>query len=75
MSECANSTGARSVGRGWNMAKPILLSLLRRRVVPHGRLMVVDCGYSVGLPAPGVLDEPLVPGGVRQSSAPQEAKL
>jgi NAD(P)-dependent dehydrogenase (short-subunit alcohol dehydrogenase family) len=30
-----------------------------------GGLMVVDDGYSVGLPVPGVLDEPPVSGAVR----------
>jgi NAD(P)-dependent dehydrogenase (short-subunit alcohol dehydrogenase family) len=47
------------------MAKPILYLCSGDASFHTGDLMVVDGGYSVGLPVPGVLDEPLVPGGVR----------
>jgi NAD(P)-dependent dehydrogenase (short-subunit alcohol dehydrogenase family) len=47
------------------MAKPILYLCSDDASFHTGDLMVVDGGYSVGLPVPGVLDEPLVPGGVR----------
>jgi NAD(P)-dependent dehydrogenase (short-subunit alcohol dehydrogenase family) len=47
------------------MARPILYLCSEDASFHTGDLMVVDGGYSVGLPVPGVLDEPLVPGGVR----------
>ena len=47
------------------MAKPILFMCSDDASFMSGALMVVDGAYSVGLPVPGVLDEPLVPGGVR----------
>ena len=47
------------------MARPILFMCSEDASFMSGALMVVDGGYSVGLPVPGVLDAPLVPGGVR----------
>lgn len=47
------------------MAKPILFMCSDDASFMSGALMVVDGAYSVGLPVPGVLDVPLVPGGVR----------
>jgi NAD(P)-dependent dehydrogenase (short-subunit alcohol dehydrogenase family) len=47
------------------MARPILFLCSDDASYMSGALVVVDGAYSVGLPAPGVLDEPLVPGGVR----------
>ena len=47
------------------MARPILFMCSDDASFMSGALMVVDGAYSVGLPVPGVLDAPLVPGGVR----------
>jgi L-rhamnose 1-dehydrogenase len=47
------------------MAKPILYMCSEDASYMSGALMVVDGAYSVGLPVPGQLDVPLVPGGVR----------
>ncbi len=47
------------------MAKPILFMCSDDASFMSGALMVVDGAYSVGLPVPGVLDAPLVPGGLR----------
>ena len=47
------------------MARPILFMCSEDASFMSGALMVVDGAYSVGLPVPGVLDAPLVPGGVR----------
>jgi L-rhamnose 1-dehydrogenase len=47
------------------MARPILYMCSDDASFMSGALMVVDGAYSVGLPVPGVLDAPLVPGGVR----------
>jgi NAD(P)-dependent dehydrogenase (short-subunit alcohol dehydrogenase family) len=47
------------------IAKPILYMCSDDASFMTGALMVVDGAYSVGLPVPGELDVPLVPGGVR----------
>ena len=47
------------------IARPILYMCSEDASFMTGAFMVVDGAYSVGLPVPGVLDTPLVPGGVR----------
>lgn len=47
------------------IARPILFMCSDDASFMSGALMVVDGAYSVGLPVPGQLDAPLVPGGVR----------
>jgi NAD(P)-dependent dehydrogenase (short-subunit alcohol dehydrogenase family) len=47
------------------IAKPILYLCSDDASFHTGDFMVVDGGYSVGLPVPNTLDAPLVPGGVR----------
>jgi NAD(P)-dependent dehydrogenase (short-subunit alcohol dehydrogenase family) len=47
------------------IARPILWMCSDDASFMAGAFMVVDGAYSVGLPVPGVLDAPLVPGGVR----------
>jgi L-rhamnose 1-dehydrogenase len=47
------------------IARPILFMCSEDASFMTGAFMVVDGAYSVGLPVPGVLDVPLVPGGVR----------
>lgn len=47
------------------IARPILYMCSDDASFMSGALMVVDGAYSVGLPVPGELTEPLVPGGVR----------
>jgi len=58
-------TPMRRFAESVEMARPILWMCSDDSGFLTGELMVVDGGYSVGLPVPGVLDEPLVPGGVR----------
>jgi NAD(P)-dependent dehydrogenase (short-subunit alcohol dehydrogenase family) len=47
------------------IARPILYLCSDDASFVTGSFFVVDGGYSVGLPVPGVLEAPLVPGGVR----------
>jgi len=47
------------------IARPILFMCSDDASFMTGEFMVVDGAYSVGLPVPNVIDEPLVPGGVR----------
>jgi NAD(P)-dependent dehydrogenase (short-subunit alcohol dehydrogenase family) len=47
------------------IAKPILFLCSDDASFVAGALFVVDGAYSVGMPVPGQLTEPLVPGGVR----------
>jgi 3-oxoacyl-[acyl-carrier protein] reductase len=47
------------------VAQPILYLCSDEASYIAGSLLVVDGAYSVGLPVPGQLNEPLVPGGVR----------
>lgn len=47
------------------MARPILFMCSEDASYMSGALMVVDGAYSVGLPVPNVLTEPLVPSAVR----------
>ena len=47
------------------IARPILFPCSDEASVVGGALFVVDGAYSVGIPGPGELNDPLVPGGVR----------
>jgi NAD(P)-dependent dehydrogenase (short-subunit alcohol dehydrogenase family) len=58
-------TPMRRFAESVEIARPILWMCSDDASFMTGELMVVDGAYSVGLPVPGVLTEPLVPGGVR----------
>ena len=58
-------TPMRRFAESIEIARPILWMCSDDASFMTGELMVVDGAYSVGLPVPGVLDAPLVPGGVR----------
>jgi NAD(P)-dependent dehydrogenase (short-subunit alcohol dehydrogenase family) len=47
------------------IARPVLFLCSEDASFIAGALLVVDGAYSVGMPVPGQLDAPLVPGGVR----------
>jgi NAD(P)-dependent dehydrogenase (short-subunit alcohol dehydrogenase family) len=47
------------------IARPILFLCSEDASYMSGALVVIDGAYSVGLPVPGLLDAPLVPGGIR----------
>lgn len=47
------------------IARPILFLCSEDASFVAGALLVVDGAYSVGMPVPGQLDQPLVPGGIR----------